>query len=109
METVSSVEEVVVGHPPGSHADPNPPSNRLTGRHFHGKLGVSAATGRHFHGKLGVSAAGGQIQPDCVVCSRKKGRRRKSTTYECKQCHLPMCIVPCFELYHTKKNPERHL
>lgn len=94
METVSSVEEVAVGHPPRSHADPNPPSNRLTGRHF--------------PGKLGVSAAGRQIQPDCVVCSRKKGRGRKSTTYECKQCHLPMCIVPCFELYHTK-NPERYL
>ena len=28
METVSSVEEVAVGHPPGSHADPNPPPHR---------------------------------------------------------------------------------
>ena len=37
-----------------SSVDSNPPSSHLTGRHF--------------QGKLGVSAAGRQIQPDCVVC-----------------------------------------
>ncbi len=30
-------------------------------------------------------------------------------TFKCKQCDLPMCVVPCFELYHTKVDPQRYL
>ncbi|KAL2096269.1 hypothetical protein ACEWY4_008417 [Coilia grayii] len=43
--------------------------------------------------------------PDCVVCSdrtRPKGRRQ--TPYECKQCDVALCAVPCFERYHTIKD-----
>ena len=29
----------------------------------------------------------------------KKGRKRVTTTYRCKQCKVPLCVVPCFELY----------
>ena len=62
METAPSTEEELpVEHPPGTHTDPNPPSSRLTGRHF--------------SGKLGVSAAGRQIQPDC--CLQSEGERMK--------------------------------
>lgn len=64
---------------------------------------------RHFPGQLGKTAAGKQIQQDCTVCSKRKGRGRKTTTYCCKQCQLPMCVVPCFELHHTKTNPKRYL
>ena len=64
---------------------------------------------RHFPGQLGKTAAGKQIQHDCTVCSKRKGRGRKTTTYCCKQCQLPMCTVPCFELYHTKVDPQRYL
>ena len=92
METV---EESTAEQQRGPHSNPNPPSSRLTGRHF--------------PGKVSPTASGRQSRPDCVVCSRKKGRGRVSTTYKCKQCHLPMCVVPCFELYHTKNNPERYL
>ena len=91
MESTTATDEP----PRGPHPDPNPPSHRLTGRHF--------------PGRLGPTASGRQNRPDCIVCSRKKGRGRKATTYECKQCSLPMCVVPCFELYHTKTNPERYL
>ena len=92
MESVTPTHDE---QPRGPHPDPNPPSHRLTGRHFPGKLGLNPS---------------GQLsRPDCIVCSRKKGKGRKSTTYECKQCHLPMCVVPCFELYHTRANPERYL
>ena len=90
------MDEVPVEEPEGRalgpHGDPNPPSSRLTGRHFPGS-----------------TAAGHQRQQHCVVCSGKKGRGRTTTTYECKQCQLPMCVVPCFELYHTKTHPERYL
>lgn len=64
----------------GPHSSPNPPSFRLTGRHF--------------PAKVGQTPSGRPSQPDCVVCSRKKGNGRKSTTYKCKQCDLPMCVCP---------------
>ena len=41
-------------------------------------------------------------------CSNKKGRGKKTTTFYCKQCDIPMCIVPCFELHHTKVDPIRY-
>ena len=94
MEEVIPVEEPE-GRPLGPHLDPNPPSSCLTGRHF--------------PGKLGSTTAGHQRQQQCVVCSHKKGRGRTTTTYKCKQCQLPMCVVPCFELYHTRTHPERYL
>ena len=90
MEEVIPVEKPE-GWPLGPHLDPNPPSSRLTGRHF--------------PGKLGSTTAGHQRQQQCVVCSKKKGRGRMTTTYECKQCKLPMCVVPCFELHHTRTHP----
>ena len=66
-------------------------------------------TERHFPDTIGKTAGGKSIQRDCKVCSQRKGRGRKTTVYKCKQCDLPMCVVPCFELYHTKKDPARHL
>lgn len=38
----------------------------------------------------------------CVVCA-KHGKERR-TIYLCKNCGVPLCVVPCFELYHTKKH-----
>lgn len=53
-------------------------------------------------------------KPNCAVCSilpsscSKKGKgtcKRKQTTYFCKTCldQPPLCVVPCFEVYHTTK------
>ena len=50
----------------------------------------------------------GDKQSVCI-CSKKRGHKRKTTTYMCQQCRLPMCIIPCFELYHTKVDPQRYL
>ena len=40
----------------------------------------------------------------CRICSQAKMRRR--TSYGCKQCSsdqpVPLCVVLCFRLYHTK-------
>lgn len=63
---------------------------------------------RHFPDKMK------QIQKNCVVCSvmpsacEKKGKgicKRARTSFFCKTCedHPPLCITPCFELYHTKE------
>ena len=70
---------------------------------------LARLTERHFLGQYDKSANGRQIQRSCVVCSFKKGRGRKTTTFYCKQCDIPMCVVPCFELYHTKVDPARYL
>lgn len=44
----------------------------------------------------------------CVVCcSRRdeKGKKiRRETRVFCQECNVGLCAVPCFELYHTKKD-----
>ena len=80
---------------PGPQPRPLPPPARLTERHFPARLPDIPS------GKKG--------QSNCTVCSGKRGRGRKTTTFMCGQCLLPMCVVPCFELYHTKVDPERYL
>ncbi|CAK9827864.1 PiggyBac transposable element-derived protein 4 [Anthophora retusa] len=37
----------------------------------------------------------------CIMCS--KDNKRRSTRYYCKQCNVGLCVVPCFEMYHTKQ------
>ena len=42
---------------------------------------------------------------DCRVCSRRGvGKKRKQTSYQCCSCKVPLCIHPCFKIYHTHKN-----
>jgi hypothetical protein len=46
----------------------------------------------------------------CALCIEKKKKapsgRGKETTYECKQCDLPLCRVGCFLEYHEQRNVE---
>lgn len=58
-------------------------------------------TARHFpnftppkEGKPGRSSL------RCRVCAARG--KRKDTSYMCKECDVGLCIVPCFEIYHTK-------
>lgn len=37
----------------------------------------------------------------CVLC--KENNLRKETSYCCNDCNVPLCIIPCFELFHTTK------
>ena len=82
------------------------PSHR--GPRTHSSQPLARLTERHFQVSLGRSEAGRPIQ-DCTVCSKRRGRGRKTTTYKCRECNLPMCVVPCFKLYHTKRDPQRYL
>ena len=81
-----------------------PPATTPPSRGHHPEVlhPLSRLHDRHFPGQLGKTAG---IQQDCTVCSKRKGRGRKTTTYCCKQCQLPMCVVPCF----TKADPQRYL
>ena len=41
----------------------------------------------------------------CVVCAKKRDingkKNRRKTRYQCKICKQALCVVPCFEKYHT--------
>ena len=38
----------------------------------------------------------------CKVCS--ENGKRSENRYECSDCDVGLCVVPCFEIFHTKKN-----
>jgi len=38
----------------------------------------------------------------CHRCSSRG--QRKHTVYKCARCDVGLCVVPCFEEYHTKVN-----
>lgn len=57
---------------------------------------------RHFPNQLPKNATNSkQMYRRCVVCSKNK--KRKETSYCCLSCDVPLCILPCFERYHTVK------
>ena len=68
------------------HALPSP--NRLTGRHF----------------PITIPATANTASPckRCVVC--KSNRRRRETRYACEMCETPLCVHPCFKIYHTQQD-----
>jgi Transposase IS4 len=39
---------------------------------------------------------------DCVCCSMQPEKRVRSN-FQCKLCHVHLCIDPCFELYHQTR------
>ena len=93
-----------------SHPVPSPSVQLLTSHSSQSSLSRPARlTERHFPDKVPSRSNGTPSQRDCAVCSGNKGRKRKTTTYYCKQCEVGLCVVPCFELYHTKVDPVRDL
>ena len=74
--------------PPSSRRISLPPPARLIERHFPSK--ISTRNGK-------------QIQLDCTLCSNRK-EKRKTTIYCCVKCDIALCVVPCFEHYHTRIN-----
>ena len=66
-------------------------------------------TERHFLEKVPSRPNGKQSQRDCAVCSFKRGRKKRTTVYQCTKCGIGCCVVLCFELFHTKTDPLRYL
>ena len=70
---------------------------------------------RHFPSRIPVSGKKKNPARLCVVCNQGTGKRkspgdgrfRKETTYCCVACGVSLCVVPCFELYHTKRDYKR--
>ena len=76
---------------------PNP-TIRLHERHFPSPIGkTSTKSGSK---KCSVCNFGKKA----IIAKGYKGVTLpcKLTSYSCNSCNLPMCIYPCFELYHTK-------
>ena len=77
---------------------PNDTTNHLQGRYFPSYIGkVTTKSGSKMcaacnFGKKHLTAKG----------YRGEKLSRKLTSYMCKTCNVPLCIYPCFELYHTK-------
>ena len=44
----------------------------------------------------------GRKKSKCVLCNMNG--IRKEVIYECRRCNKALCIIPCFEIYHTRKN-----
>lgn len=44
----------------------------------------------------------------CFICALKRNeenkRIRKETRYMCRDCDVPLCVIPCFKIYHTVAN-----
>ena len=69
---------------------------------------------RHFPSYIGKNErkSGSKMCAICnfgkktIIAQGYKGTTlpRKLTSYMCKPCNIPLCIVPCFELYHTKEH-----
>ncbi|XP_042149335.1 uncharacterized protein LOC115316962 isoform X3 [Ixodes scapularis] len=62
-------------------------------------------TARHFMSVIPPTAAKSNPTRVCHVCAQSKTRqtKRKESRYMCSACEMPLCVVPCFEQYHTKK------
>ena len=74
---------------------------RLTERHFPAK--IPAAEGR----KRKVPSR------PCAACNRLQNLevelQTKRTSFWCPDCEKPLCITPCFGIYHTKRDYKRVL
>lgn len=60
---------------------------------------------RHFPDFIPPTERKANPTRQCVICCRKRDERgkrvRKETRYQCPDCDVPLCVVPCFKTYHT--------
>lgn len=61
---------------------------------------------RHFPSVIPPGDNGKKKQKKCSVHQKSVNNPtiRRETIYECVKCNIPLCVVPCFEIYHTQKN-----
>lgn len=59
-------------------------------------------TARHFPTFLPATESKSNPTRRCIVCTKKQ--KRKESRYICEPCNVSLCVIPCFQDYHTKKN-----
>lgn len=57
---------------------------------------------RHFPDLLANYSESKRSRKECAVCKAKN--IRKETIYFCKDCNVPLCVIDCFKIFHTKQN-----
>ena len=87
--------EMSIGHVslPGRSTFSNDSNSRLVERHFPQKIG---------YGKNGLLCRACNFSPTQLTKLGLGGvkLKRKTTSYCCAQCDVPLCVTPCFEIYH---------
>ena len=78
----------------------NTGSSRKRGRQSTSNLARLA--GRHVPSFIQPNEMKENSSRRCKVCS--KNTFRKESRYQCKECDVGLCVAPCFEYYHTKKD-----
>jgi hypothetical protein len=64
-------------------------------------LDAARLAGRHFQEHIPPTAKKARPTRVCKVCSKLK--KRRETSYQCSTCKVSLCVIPCFEIYHTVK------
>lgn len=66
---------------------------------------------RHFPSSIPCAEGRKRKKPSrtCFACNNLPvvpgvKLNKKSTSYWCSECQKPLCVTPCFEIYHTEKN-----
>ena len=56
---------------------------------------------RHFISHIPLSN-NKRVRKKCVRCTSME--KRTDTSFQCAPCNVALCIEPCFQIYHTRKN-----
>ena len=61
---------------------------------------------RHFLKNIPAGEGQKRQKPtrQCFVCSQLRGSKTKRTSYWCEDCRKPLCVLLCFEIFHTELN-----
>ena len=91
-----------------SYSIPLPPViSRRLGKRSIEEHNEKRLTERHFIERIPAGEGRKRAKPirPCYVCNNLPGLEIqlniKRTSYWCGQCTKPLCVTPCFELYHT--------
>ncbi|CAF3240747.1 unnamed protein product [Rotaria sp. Silwood2] len=73
-----------------------------TGRHMLGS-NPTRLTARHFPSLVPQTTDRQNPQKICVVCAHasRRPKQRTDSRYMCKDCNVGLCVIGCFEEYHT--------
>ncbi|XP_067003538.2 uncharacterized protein [Anabrus simplex] len=75
-------------------------------------LKIARIQQKHFPDRVPISLGKKKAQRRCIVCSEKEKYRtgkagRKDTSFQCSDCDVGLCIIPCFKIYHTVAHYEK--
>ncbi|CAH1967215.1 unnamed protein product [Acanthoscelides obtectus] len=69
---------------------------------LHFDQGNARLTERHFPELVPRKEGKKSATRRCKVCSQTKAgiKKRKESSYMCRECDVGLCVVPCFRIYH---------